>query len=223
MSWFSDLFTSPRERAAPGLYQGQMSSINSMQSPFAGINSQNVNSTYGLTPFNMSGWTSDVNKAYTPLYQNLATGAAKNRSNAAARMGAGQATPEARFAPIDSGYNSAMSQLEGQQGQQTLQGYQLQQNQQDFVANLLQSAFGNTQNFNLGKVGLQNSAINNYLGSLSDNSTFSDILNGVGTAAQVAGTFMGIPPVGLMAKGISAGGNALNKSVSSQGYYGGGG
>ncbi len=229
MSWFSDLFTSPRERAAPGLYQKQMQSYGNLmsqaqglQDPYAGINAGNVYSQFGVAPTNISQYQKDVAGTYAPLYQNLATAAAKSRAAAAGRMRASSASPGVAFNPIDSSYATALNQLQSQQGEQALKGYNMQQQQQEFMANLLNNVFGNQQNFGFQREGLQRNilgdqsqAIGSYLNSLSDTSTFGDLMAGLGTAAQIGSLF--IPGVG---PAISAGiGLAKAKTMPAQGGY----
>ena len=199
-SWFSNLFTSPRERAAPGIWQNQMNqwgtaynTAKGMTSPYSGVNASNIYSTYGVTPFSVPGYQSDVQKQYTPMYQNLATAMAKAKSQTAANMGANAATPMARFAPIDASYYGALSNLGSQEANQQLQGYTMQQQQQQFMADLLNAAMQGQQNFQFGQLGAEENALqgqsvaaNQYLNSLSNTSTFGDIMAGLGGLASVA-------------------------------------
>jgi len=232
MSWLSDFFTSPRERAAPGLWQEQQKSYNdligqtkNLTSPYAGVNAGNVYSKFGVTQFDPAAYKTQVKGAYTPLYQNLATAMAKLKSNASARMGAGEATPEARFAPIDSGYFEQLGNLGSQEAQQELQGQNIQTQQQEFMAGLLNSIYGNQQGFDLGKLNTEagltqakGGAMAQYLNSLSDTSTFGDVMSGLSTAAQVAA----IPLTGGASLGPTVAGwfgNTLKKGIN---WLGGG-
>ena len=119
---------------------GALRGAQGLQSGFSGINTAgDIRSRYGLGTSTAS--------VYDPLRRNLGASRGSALARASARSG-GSATPgSSLFNPIESAFAGQEENLASQQGQSEL-------GQQDFIANLLQSAMGSQDQFNLQKQGL---------------------------------------------------------------------
>ena len=176
------LFDSPREREGPGRFEDILKQVEGLQNFQSGTTDiGSLRTKYGLT---------SANDAFNPMRKNLANRRGQALASASSRMSGRVANPEAVYSGVEGEYANAMGDLEGQAGQAEL-------GQQQFGAGLLDRILsGNTQ-FGLNKLGLKNQVTGNYLNSLSDASTFDDILAGLGTAAKIALPFV-MGPLGLI-------------------------
>ena len=176
-------FDSPRERQAPGLYNQQMGSyddilnaIQGMQSATSGVSDVgSLRQKFGLDT---------AANVYAPAKRNLATKKAQALSGASERMGSNVATPEAIFGGVESQYAGAAGELESQQAQANI-------GEEEYSAGLLDKIFNAQDQFGFQKQGMRLQgqgakvgAISNYLGALSNASSFDDILAGLGTASK---------------------------------------
>jgi hypothetical protein len=206
MGIFDNFFTSPREREGKNLNNNQMQSyddlisqIGGMKSGFEGINTTgDVSNKFGVRPFDLGGYKKQVGATFAPSKRNLANRLAQARSEAGARMSSRNATPEAMFNPIEGQYANAFGDLEGQQANAELGGYDKQTEQDRYIAGLLQSVLGSQDTYGLNKtsmkagaMGGKTNAISNYLQSLSDASTFDDLMSLLGTGAKIYGAATG--------------------------------
>ena len=167
MSGFSDLFTSPREREGQGLWGKSSNDYDSLM--------KDINATQSIysDPGRMAQIGGAVNQQYGAARSNVATSNARARSAAARRMGAGNATPEMTYGNVDANFAPAYGQVE--EAAQREAGTVLR-GQDDFSFNKLSAK--------QGALNAKQSAIANYLSSLSDTSMGGDILRG---AASIGG------------------------------------
>jgi hypothetical protein len=126
---------------------------------------------FGVTPFDLSGYQSSVKAAYQPQKQTLATQKGMALKNAL--RSSRNATPGETNAGIETGYANAESGLESGEANQELQGIPLQMQSQQYNAGLLNTVLGEKQQ---GEYAHAN--------SLSGASTFDDILAAAGTGAK---------------------------------------
>jgi len=163
MSWFSNLFSSPRERAGKDIYGQQAQGFDDIMKEADGLTSSYDD------PTAIDKNQQLVNRLMAPRRAGLNTQLGRSRSAAVERMGGNNATPGVTFGNIESAYAPAFSDLES--------------SGMDWLDKIL----GKRDTFNQNKIGLKtnvlggkNVAQGNYLNSLSDASTFDDIL-GIGT------------------------------------------
>jgi hypothetical protein len=195
MGFLDSLFSSPREREAPGLYKGQLSgyddildAIKGLQNTEGGVNDiASLKSKFGL------GGTS---KPFEIAKRNLATQNAKNRAATSARMSSSVANPEAVFSPGESSYLSALGGIEQGQAEADI-------GQQNYMADLLDQILNRQNQFNMGKqttragvLGQKGGAMSDYLGALSGASTFDDILAAANTASKFINPLPKVPKPG---------------------------
>jgi hypothetical protein len=188
MGGIGDLFTSPRERAAPGQYEGQMGSyddilnaIKSMQSSNAGVTDLGtLKAQYGLT---------SASAAYDPARRALSNRRGKALSSTSARLSSRIANPEAALGGVESGFASAAGDLESEASKADI-------GQQDYIANLLNSIRNQQDQYGFQKQGMRlqgqgakGNAISDYLQSLSGASSFDDILALGGTVSKFYNPF----------------------------------
>jgi hypothetical protein len=164
-NWFSDLFNSPRERAGEAI-QPEFQNINNMG---------DAQSQYGLQPFDLQGYQAGVQSTFDPARRTLATkrGQALRRS-----LSSRNATPGMTNAGVEEAFAGADASLEGQQAGQELQGFDKQRESQQYNANFLRQLLGDKENSKYRK-----------LGTLSDASTFDDIMAGANTVGSFYSAF----------------------------------
>lgn len=194
MSMLGDLTTSQRQRE--GAWRGKalqedfdalLGESDRMQDSFGGISGLNdVQSRFGVK----RRTAGDVSRTFDPARRNLATRLARSRAAAAGRLGAGNATPEAMFAPIEAEFANAFGDLESSAAQT---GLEVERGDERYAADLLSWILSGQNQFGLQKQGLRlsnrqakSAALQDYLNTLDDDSTMDDILGIAGTAANVA-------------------------------------
>ena len=178
------IFDSPREREAPGAFQGQLKrydkvigDLGNLPNEFAGINSiSDIYTKYGISPFSSS--------TYAPAKRSLGTSLARSRSALTDRLGGRSANPEYAFSGLEGAHAGAYSDLLGQEEQAKV-------GSERFGAGFLANILGQKQGANergvdrrLSAEQMRANAIRDYIASLSDSSTFDDILAIGGTAAK---------------------------------------
>jgi len=170
MSFWTDLFSSPREKTGAELLPGQMQGWDDIMKEIGGMKSVYED------PGKVAGYGKTVNRMYTPARSNLNTQLSRSRGAAAERMSGTNATPEMTFGNIEGQYAGAFGGLE-----------------EDAMRSLQQILQGENQ-FGMNKVGMKSgamrgkgAAIQALLESLSGDSTFDDILGMLGTGGMVAG------------------------------------
>jgi hypothetical protein len=188
MGFLGDLFTSPREREAPGQYKGLISGyddilkqIQDMQNTEAGVTDiSSLKSKFGI---------GETSQPYNIAKRNLATGKAKSLASTSSRMGSSVANPEALFSGVEGNYASALGTLEEGQANADI-------GQQDYMANMLDQILRAQNQFNVGKqqnragvLGAKGGAIGDYMNSLSGASGFDDIMSLAGTASKFISPF----------------------------------
>jgi len=179
MSFLSDIFTSPREREGQASWKDIMDSLSTIG---------NVENTYGLK----RRTAGDVSRTFDPARGNLATRRANSMSGAAMRMGGSNAMPETTFGDIDSRYATAFGDLESNAAEK---GLDVERGDEQFLANFMKN----------GRM----DATQQYLNTLSNASTFDDILGIAGTAAKFINPVAGAASTG--ASMLTGGGkNVLN-------------
>lgn len=115
--------------------QGALSDLKNLESGFSGINNAgDVRSRFGVT---------STKSTFAPLYQRLANRKRSNMRGAALRMGR-NVSPGMSFSDVDQSSEDSLLGLMGQEGS-------AEQEQQRFVAGLLQNAIGSKDQFGLNK------------------------------------------------------------------------
>lgn len=105
MSFWTDLFSSPREQAGKGLV-GQ---ANNLQNPYGGTNDlSSLYKNFGIQPFDIAGYNKDVAATYLPQQKNLSTRLAQSLGRASARTSSSNATPEMGFSDIEGAYTPSV-------------------------------------------------------------------------------------------------------------------
>lgn len=168
-NFLSDLFTSPRERAGADI-QPEFQNIQGMG---------DVQSQYGLQPFDLQGYQSNVRQAYDPARRTMATkrGQALRRS-----LSSRDATPGMTNAGVETAFAGADASLEGDQAQGELAGFDKQTQSNQYNANFLRQLFGDKENSAYRKLGTKSNA-----------STFDDLMAGLSTGAELYGAVSGAP------------------------------
>lgn len=178
MSWFSDFFTSPRERAAKSSFGDLQTEVGNLQSGFGNTNTlADMYKNFGLT----KRTAADVSRTFNPARANLATRLARSRGSAAARMSGSNATPEMTFAPIEQSFADAFGNLEDTAAQT---GLQTEIQGEQYGANMFENILGKKDQFAMNKIGLKEQALRDYLSTLSDSSGFDDVLGVAGAASK---------------------------------------
>jgi len=172
MGGIKDWFTSPRERKGQELYGQGMGEFDNLLNEIGSLKS------VWDVPAKMDMMDKRVQRMYRPARSRLSTQQGRNRSAAAERMGGNDAMPGMTFGNIDSAYAGAFSDLEGN------------------AMDTLQKLLGEQDQFGMQKIGMKSQGLNakqnaiaNYLSSLSEDSTFDDILGFADTAANVYSGF----------------------------------
>ena len=178
MSFWDSLFKIPREKKGAELLPGQMQGWDDIMKEIGGLKSVYED------PGKVAGYGKTVNSMYAPARSNLNTQLNRSRGAAAERMGGTNATPEMTFGNIEGQYAGAFGGLE-----------------EDAMQSLRQILSGENQ-FGMNRLGMKSGAMSGkgasiqaLLESLSGDSTFDDILGGLGSAGQVAGG-LGWSPLG---------------------------
>lgn len=186
MGFFSDFFTSPRERAAKGAYSDQLTAADNLPNSFGNINSLNdVYSQYGVNKFDIPQFQAAVKKAYNPAFRGLATEQAQAQ-NALRRQIGNSATPGIRSSALDTGYAQQYNNLLGNEANQELSGIDKANQQNMDIAKLFATLQQSKDSGAFAKFNAKNSALQNYLSSLSPTSGFNDLTSGIGALAKVA-------------------------------------
>jgi hypothetical protein len=184
-------FDSPRERQGPGMWGNEMKSYQDIINGIEGSSSSfgGLNDAAGVR--NKFGLQGSSDRVFNPLRRNLATRRAQSLSSAAARSGGQVANAESVFAPIEGAFGEAFGQLESQAGQAETETDRL-------VASLLERVLGGQDSFNQNKSGLRlnaqrgkSGAVEGYVNSLSDASTFDDIMSGLSVGARIGESIFG--------------------------------
>ena len=198
-------FDSPREQQGPDLMQGQIGKYDDVirqilgsRSSFGGTsNLGDVQKNFGISPFDMGGYQSQVGGVFNPLRQGLNTQAGQARKRSFSRYGA-QGTPEFASTDINANLAQGLGNLGSQEGSARLAGYDKQTAQNNYTGDFLRSILGQKDQFGQQRLGAygnavggRGNAINGYLGSLSGASTFDDLLGGVATASKFVKPFIG--------------------------------
>ena len=185
------LFDNERQNEAKRLYGADLGKYDDLlkavlgsQSEFEGINTTgDIGSKFGIS--------SDVSGIYDPQRRNLATSFAKRSKDIASASGRSGMT-EFSSLPAQQDYFQQLNNLGSSEAQSTI-------GRQDKIAQMLQEILGNRQGFGERKRGAQMSALGakqgatqGYLGALSGSSTFDDILAGLGTAADIGKSAVGL-------------------------------
>lgn len=174
------------ESGLRGALGNQYTAVHGYQSPYDSIKNRNdLMSTFGLQD--------SVSSMFDPARTNLRNQLGQSRSAAANRMGGRSANPEMQFGGIEQGYASALGGLESQASQA-----QLQQN--NYIAQLLNSVFGNQQQGFYSKQGLLGQNLGQQGGMMSSGRQFQfDQENAPGTWDDIFG---GINAFGNLAAGL---------------------
>jgi hypothetical protein len=197
-----NFFTSPRERKGKDLYGQSMEDYNNVLNEIGSLKSATSDITdvagvrrkFGLPGFDKKGYASQIERTFAPRRGALATRFARMRQDAGNRMSSSSATPGATFSGIDAGEAGAFGELEGVIGDLNMEAFDKEREDQTQVAQLLKNILTEQDAFAMNKVGMKGNALNsklmaiqNYLNSLSDDSTFDDILSTGATVAMAAG------------------------------------
>jgi hypothetical protein len=170
-----------------GQGQDALNNLKGLQSGFSGINSaSDVKSRYGIK---------DIGSTYDPFFKNLAQNRARRLAGTQARAGR-SASPEMSFSNVENDYEQGLNQLLGQKGQAEI-------GQQSEIANLLQNALSQNNQFGLQKNQLQGNMASNLFGNRlnleqfnrqGEGPTWLDILGTIGgVAGKAAGGLVGAP------------------------------
>jgi hypothetical protein len=176
-------FTSPREREGQATWKDIMDSLSSIG---------NVESTYGLKRRSEA----DVSRTFDPARSNIATRRAQDRSAARERVGGNNAMPSSVLGPIDQKYATAFGDLESNAAEK---GLDVARGDEQFLANFMKN----------GRM----DAAQQYLNTLSNASTFDDILAGAGTAAKFLNPFGGAASMAPNTV-MGAGGDTMMQGVT---------
>jgi hypothetical protein len=191
-------FESPRERIAPEMFSGNIGeydqllrSIINNKSQFQNVNNLgDVQSRFGISPFNRMDYQKQVGSVFSPLKQNLATANADARKRAVSKYGT-RGTPEFLSAGVDAQFAGERNNLQSQEAGAGLAGFDKERESNWMNANFLKDILSQRDQFGQNKfnqrlAGLsgKTGAIGNYVNSLSNASTFDDILSLGGTAAK---------------------------------------
>jgi hypothetical protein len=192
MSFFNDFFTSPKEKAGREGFSQMQSEAAGLPQSFGNVNNLNdVYKNYGVKKFDMNAYRSQVGKTFDPAKRSLSTRRAQTLSRAADRMGGRSATPGMTFSGIETDFGNQANALEGQQAGANLEGFDKQTAQDMNIANLFKSLLDSKDSGAATKLGAKQSALRDYLSSLSGTSGFDDLMAGASTAASLA-TPMGL-------------------------------
>lgn len=198
MGFLDGLFSSPREREAPGLYKEQRrkyddlyNSLGSEQGQFEGINSlADIESRFGIKPFDVGGYQSQVGGVFNPLKQNLNTQAGIARKKSFSQYG-NMGTPEFATQGINANLSQELGDLQSQEASNMLRGFDMGREQDNFTGGFLRDILGEKQGYGerkygrkLATLGARGGSLQDYLNSLSGASTFNDILSVAGTASK---------------------------------------
>lgn len=206
MGFFSDLVTSPRQKAAKGMYDTGMNDVNAMLGDIAALKpktsgittASGVRSAFELPGMSHAGYDQNVERAYMPSRAGIASRFARMRGAAGNKMGGSNATPGAEFGSLYGAEADAFSQLESGIGAEKMKFYDRDAADRRSVAAILQSLMqedNSAENtFSVNRLNLKNSALAtkqnamaSYINSLSDSSPLDDIMSGGLMAAQAAG------------------------------------
>lgn len=186
MGMFDWLFDNPQRRSAESMSQKDINDWQKFFDEIKGGKSEfsNVSNLSDLS--NVFGLSSDLNTVYRPRKAELSTGLARTRSSLASRTGESNATPEAGFNAVDTGYLNALSQLEGQQAQE-------EAGAKRFNANFLSDILSKKEGFRSNQIAQESAALqglggarDKYVKSQSSGSLFGDL-------SSIAGFISGIP------------------------------
>ncbi len=173
-------------------YDDLIKAIMDSKSEFGDVSSLNdVSRRFGIKPFDVGGYKREVSSAFSKPKRSLATALNRNRSAISARSGA-SATPEFAFQPAEANYSSALSDLEGKEGEANLSAFDKAQNSQFLTADFLKSILGAKDIFGQNKLGQRQSALGsksnaiaNYLGTQSPSSGIEDLFTGASIGADI--------------------------------------
>lgn len=183
-------FTSDYEEQAPRYTREQMNRIGALKSDFEGINDlTSLSSKFGLTPFDLKGYRSDVSNLFGTKKRALGSSLGRSRAALTNRLGGQSANPEYAFSGLEGSYADAYAGLEGAEAGQLLAGEDRSRENERYTAGLLESIFGKKDAFKLNKENSRTQAMQAYLRSLDDTSGFDDLLALGGTAARFVQPF----------------------------------
>lgn len=183
-------FTSDFEEQAPRYTREQLGRIDSLQSEFGDVEGlSTLASKYGLTPFDLKGYEGGVRNLYGTKKRELGSSLGRRRSALANRMGNQSANPEYAFSGLEGQFADAYAGLQGNEASALLEGQGKARSSDQFNAQFLARLFGAKDQYGLNKQGLRNQAVQNYLRTLDQTSSFDDLLALGGAAAQIATPF----------------------------------
>jgi hypothetical protein len=182
MGIFDWLVTSPREREGRKLFDESAD----LSSSFSDVNNLNdVQSKFGLSKFDRTGYNKNVEDVYGAGRRGLSNALAKSRSSMASRIGSRSASPEFAFSSLEGDFADSFGKLQGDQAASQLQGFDKETEQNNQLADFLKGILGQKDAFSVNKLNTRNKMLKN----LSGGSTLDDLLGIGGTVAQMYGAF----------------------------------
>ena len=178
------LFDTERQTTGADLYKKNLSGYEDLLAQILGSKSEfeGIDSTGDVSK--KFGISSDVSSIFNPQRTNLATSFAKRSKDIASASGRSGMT-EFSSLPAQQDYFEQLNNLGTSEAQSKI-------GREDKIAQMLQEILGNRQGFGERKRGATGGALNarqgatgDYVNTLSDSSTFDDILAGITTGVDL--------------------------------------